>query len=349
MKLNISKISSVSRLNLEPVARMIVDVQKKNGEIPWCVDGKTDPWDHIESIMGLTIGGYYEEARLGFQWMVKQQLDDGSWYAYYKDGKPVDETRDTNISSYIAVGVYHYYRSTGDMPFLSKIWNTVQRGIDFAISMQAPDGEIYWAKSPAGKIDKMALLTGSSSVFMSLKCAVAISYELNIDMPEWRKALRKLGNSLCNSTHRYNISKFRYSMYWFYPILSGALKQNDASKRINKYWSKYMVDGQGVRCVSDSPWITIAETCELVLALYAMGDIKRAETIFNWIIERKFEDGTYWCGYTFPDMVIWPEEKLTWTNAVVMMAADALYKLTPAHDLFKYTYWDSIGINGDIS
>ena len=33
----------------------------------------------------------------------------------------------------------------------------------------------------------------------------------------------------------------------------------------------FVVDGRGVRCVSDRPWITAAETCELVMALDAIG------------------------------------------------------------------------------
>jgi hypothetical protein len=37
-------------------------------------------------------------------------------------------------------------------------------------------------------------------------------------------------------------------------------------------------------------------------------------------------------------MVLWPEEKITWTNAVVLMAADALYDLTPAGRLFSHQF-----------
>jgi hypothetical protein len=39
-------------------------------------------------------------------------------------------------------------------------------------------------------------------------------------------------------------------------------------------------------------------------------------------------------------MVVWPEDKLTWTNGVVLMAADALYDLTPASCLFSHEYWE---------
>ncbi len=71
----------------------------------------------------------------------------------------------------------------------------------------------------------------------------------------------------------------------------------------------------------------------------SMGEADLAETILSWILNKRYEDGTYYCGYTFPDGVIWPEEKLTWTNAAVMMAADALYHITPAWQLFNHSFW----------
>jgi hypothetical protein len=42
-------------------------------------------------------------------------------------------------------------------------------------------------------------------------------------------------------------------------------------------------------------------------------------------------------------MVIWPEDRLTWTNAVVLMAADALYEMTPAGRLFSHQVWNGAG------
>jgi hypothetical protein len=59
------------------------------------------------------------------------------------------------------------------------------------------------------------------------------------------------------------------------------------------------------------------------------------------MVDKKFDDGTYWCGFTFPDMTLWPEDKITWTNAVALMAADMLYELTPAAQLFSHRFWDS--------
>jgi hypothetical protein len=92
----------------------------------------------------------------------------------------------------------------------------------------------------------------------------------------------------------------------------------------------------GVRCVSDRPWVTMAESSELVMALAAMGNHLPARILFSWICDRNFEDGTFWCGFTFPEMILWPEEKITWTNAAVLLAADALLDLTPAGRLFRH-------------
>jgi len=84
----------------------------------------------------------------------------------------------------------------------------------------------------------------------------------------------------------------------------------------------------------------MAETSEMVITLTAIGNHKIGKLLFNWICERKFDDGSYWCGFTFPDMVIWPEDKISWTNGVVIMAADALYQLSPASDLFSHKFWE---------
>ena len=72
--------------DIESAVDLIASTQKANGEIPWCKDGKTDPWDHIESAMGLNIGGHRNAARPAFEWMAQLQRDDGSWYAAYRDG-----------------------------------------------------------------------------------------------------------------------------------------------------------------------------------------------------------------------------------------------------------------------
>jgi hypothetical protein len=327
------------------LAGLIARTQMPDGRIPWTTGEKTDPWDHVEAAMGLTIGGLYGRARMAFEWLRKQQLDDGGWYAAYGEQGILDFTRESNHAAYLCVGLYHYYLITGDLDFVQRMWPTVAAAVAFVLNLQAPGGEIYWAVSPRGEVDPMALLTGSSSICFSLKCALALGRLLGREQPRWQAALQRLEACIATRPQHFNMTKSRFSMDWFYPILCGAVQGSDAQARIDKYWKKFVIQEAGVQCVSDQPWVTIAESCELVIALAAMGNYLPARILFNWICDRTFEDHTFWCGFTFPDMVRWPAEKTTWTNAVVLMAADALYDLTPAGRLFSHAYWKRTGIH----
>jgi len=253
--MNVKTLTGIESLSLDvdSVAAIIARIQNHTGEIPWSENGHTDPWDHVESIMGLTIGGYIDEAHAGFEWMIRNQLDNGAWYASYRKGIPEDKTLDTNMTSYIAVGAFHHYLITRDTEYLKALWPMVKAAIGYALSLQAPGGEIYWAKSPEGRIDRMSLLTGSCSVYMSLKCALAIAGILNQPVPGWKEGLKKLGDAIKHRPHNFNVTKSRFSMDWFYPVLSGALTDEEAHRRIDKHWKKFVVDGLGVKCVSDEP------------------------------------------------------------------------------------------------
>jgi hypothetical protein len=326
-------------LRLPALVDFIAQTQRPSGAIPWSVGDKTDPWDHVESAMGLTIGGRYDLARKAFEWLQQVQLEDGSWFAAYRGGTAVDRTRETHHAAYIAVGLYHYLLITGDVDFIRRLWPTAQKAVDFALRQQTAGGEIHWALSPEGKADPMALLTGCSSIAFSLRCALALARILGLDRPGWRRALVRLDAAIGTQPHRFNMTKSRFSMDWFYPVLCGAITGDRARERLESHWKKFVIQNVGVRCVSDQPWVTIAESSELVLALAAMGNDVLARIVFNWIGDHTFEDGTFWCGFTFPDMVIWPAERIAWTNAVVLMAADALYHLTPASGLFNHDRW----------
>lgn len=342
MALERPEVTPFNVLNIDSVIRLILSLQDASGCIPWHTNGKTDPWDLVETIMGLNIGGQFTAAGRAFDWLKEMQNPDGSWFSSYKNGQPEDRTRETHMAAYFAVGLFHSWLVNRQARLLETQWPVMEKAIEYAISLQTKTGEIFWAKSPEGKVDSMSLLAGSSSIFMSLRCAVAVATVLGKKRPHWERAFDLLGRSIRENTHHYNVSKSRFSMYWFYPVLSGVLTGEKAAGRIRKYWKKYVIKGQGSRCVSDQPWVTIAETSELVLALNAMGQKEKARIVFSWIQDKVYDDKTFWCGYTYPDMVIWPEERISWTNAVALMAADALYGLTPASCMFNHTAWEGI-------
>ena len=346
MELNLSRSIVGEFINCEEMGAFIAALQKENGEIPWSEGGKTDPWDHIESAMGLGVAGYTDETRRAYEWMKATQLEDGSWYAALRDGVPDDRRKDANFSAYIAVGVFHHFLLTNDRDFLRHMWPTVSAGIQYALSLQAPTGEIYWSIDADGVVDRMALLTGSSSIYMSLKCALAIASRLGERRSDWRDALEKLGNAIRTLPTHFNMIKSRYSMDWYYPVLSGAVTGAEAHKRIDKSWAKFVEPGWGVRCVSDRPWVTMAETSELVLALMAVDRHEEARLVFSYLEGKRYDDGSYWMGVTFPDSVIWPEERTSWTAGAVLLAYDALNNLTPAGCLFNHGFWKNEAIEG---
>ena len=126
----------------------IARVQQSSGAIPWFEGGSLDPWDHIESAMGLTIGQRFEEARAAYQWLIDNQTEKGTWLAAYKDGEIEDGTRaESNFVAYIATGVWHYYLSTGDKAFLRHMWPAVEKAMGFVLRLQGSQGQIYWAEN----------------------------------------------------------------------------------------------------------------------------------------------------------------------------------------------------------
>ena len=323
-------------VDIRSTAAFIQRVQKPNGEIPWSIGGETDPWDHVESAMGLTVGGFYGAAKKAYLWSSNTQLSDGSWWSYYEAGRPqAGAYKDPNMTAYIAVGVLHYYLSTGDDGFLRRMWNTVCRAMDYVLKLQTPEGPIYWAERPDGTLDRRALLTGSSSMYLSLDCALQIAALLGEVKPRWEFSRSKLGQAIRHKPHLFDQSKARFSMDWYYPILCGALNGRAAAKRIDRGWETYTVPDWGVLCVSDRAWATMAETAELVMTLAAMGNHHLAETVFGWLPDKTDGDGAFWTGLTIPDGVIYTREKTAWTAAAVLLAADILYDLTPAARLFK--------------
>ena len=70
-------------------------------------------------------------------------------------------------------------------------------------------------------------------------------------------------------------------MDWYYPILGGVLRGYPAHARLTKGWGAFVVDNRGSRCVSDRPWVTAAETCELVMSLDAVGGHEHAHMLLR--------------------------------------------------------------------
>lgn len=316
----------------------ILKVQNQDGSIPWEENKKLDPWDHIEAAMGLSVAGKKEEAESAFLWLKENQLSDGSWYSEYLMSSPVTKRKETNFSAYIATGLWHYYLIFEDKNFLKFMLPTITKSINFVTSMQTEQGDIYWASEEDKEILDDSLITGSSSIYKSLECASAIFNLLGESSLQADISKKNLKDSILNNPERYDRnweSKSRYSMDWYYPILCGIYDDKKSIKDIETKWSKFIVDDMGCKCVEEEPWVTVAESSELVVALVKIGLREEALKIFNSLHQwRDTQDGLYWTGYVYKDKKFWPVEKPTWTAGAVLLAADALYEFTPGSELF---------------
>lgn len=322
----------LSAAQCRETAVSIADTQEASGAIPWSRTGHTDPWDHVECAMALTTAGLLEPARRAYEWSRLQQRDDGSWPIQFRAGVIEDANSDSNFCAYIATGVWHHVLVTGDDAFAELMWPTVSKAIDFVLGLQLRGGEICWARSRSGPLPE-ALLTGSASIYHSIRCAVALANHLDRAQPEWELALGRLGHAIVAHPESFT-EKPHHSMDWYYPILGGAMRGQQAEDRIDARWDQFVVEGLGIRCVDDRPWVTGAETCELVLALDTLGDRDRAQEQFANMQHLRERDGSYWTGLVYADGKRWPVERTTWTGAAMILAADALAGATAGAAIF---------------
>ena len=98
----------------------------------------------------------------------------------------------------------------------------------------------------------------------------------------------------------------------------------------------FAMEGRGIRCVSDEPWITASETAECALAYAAIGDRRhgvgpaavdtRAPPRRRLVLDRLVYPAA---AMRFPF-----EEHTSYTAAAVILAADAIAGASPASALF---------------
>jgi hypothetical protein len=307
--------------------------QDTDGALPWFRGGQLDPWDSVEAAMALDIGGAHDRAAAAYRWLAARQRPDGSWAAEYRDGAESAPAAESNHAGYLAVGAWHSWLITGDEHLVAELWPVVRRGLDLVTRMQLAGGAIGWALRPDGTADDTALLTGNASLFQALRCGIALAGLAGDAQPDWELAVADLGTALRTRPDAF-ADRSRYSMDWYYPVLGGAVTGAAARERLAADWDRFVVPGLGARCVSDRPWVTGAETCELALALAAADQRDAATEQVAAMQHLRHDDGSYWTGLVYADDARWPVERTTWTAAAVVLAADALSGATPAAGLF---------------
>ncbi len=326
----------ITAAEVQLTADGLAEWQLPSGMIPWFPGGHADPWNHIEAAMALAVSGRVAEAEKAYQWLVDIQREDGSWHQYYLENKVEQDKLDANVIAYIAAGAWHQYLVTQDQGFLETLWPVVDKAIEFVLELQQPRGEILWARHADGTPWSFALLTGSSSICHSLRCAVAVANHLGHERPDWELSLGMLTNAIRFHREEAFSPKHRWAMDWYYPVLCGALTGDEGLAHLNARSEAFVMEGKGVRCVSDRPWVTAAETCECLMAYLTVGETEFATDLFRWAQTLRDDDGRYFTGLVYPQLEHFPGgERSTYTSAAVILAADALAEASPASGLFS--------------
>jgi len=318
----------------------IASVQEPDGAIPWTVGGHADVWNHVEAAMALLVAGRLEEVDRAWWWVRHTQRADGSWPMKVVGGVVEDASGESNMTAYVAVGLWHHWLVRRELGFVAAHWPVVRRALDMVCRLQLPFGGIAWSQEwhdgePA-TVNPDALLAGSSSIHHALRAGLTLAELLDDPQPEWELTAGRLGHALREHRDRF-LDKSTFSMDWYYPVLGGAVRGPAGRDLIASRWHDFVVPGLGVRCVDSNPWVTGAETCELALTLDALGDRTRAVAVFADAQHLRQPDGSYWTGYVYADEVNWPAEHTTFTTAAALLAHDALAEVTGGSGVVRGT------------
>jgi len=320
-------------------AEWIAGRQMRDGSIPWLPGRKTDAWNHTQAAMGLALFGHMDRAHAAFRFLAATQDELGSWPSSFTPVVIIDPARDTNHTAYIATGLWYLHTLTDHSDFLGEMWPTMERAIDFVVAQQDHEtGALWWAVDERGATWRAPLLAGSASAHGSLLCAERIAAHLGYERPQWTRARRKLAAALRRDDVIFTKSPrstAHFSMDWYYPVLGGAVRGEAARERIRQGRDQFIGEGMGCRCVRDRPWYTVAETCELVMALDACGYTDHARALLHWTRSLRGDDGGYWMGIAFPDDLYWPPERPAWTAATVLLATDVIEAQSPTSRFFR--------------
>jgi hypothetical protein len=323
-------------------ARSIAALQLPSGMIPWFPGGHCDPWNHVETAMALDIAGLHTEAASAYDWLASTQRPDGAWHNYYLPDATLEDAKlDTNVCAYVGTGLRHHWLCTGDRTGFDRWWPMLQRAIDWVLGLQLDGGPILWAIEADGRRPwDYALLTGSSSIWHALDSAILLAGELGSPVPAgWIEARTRLGDAIRERPGPPRFAdKSEWAMDWYYPVLCGVIRGEDAKTRLAELWDRFVLPGRGVRCVSREPWVTAAETAECAMAHAAIGDVDTAIDLLSTSRAHRCDDGAYLTGLVYPQRITFPDqERSAYTAAAVILAADTVTGASPASGMFRHS------------
>ena len=226
--------------------------------------------------MALVLAGRRREADRAFEWLAATQQPDGTWCRYYLAEGIEDPRRDPNVCAYVATGTWWHYLCTGDLGLLERCgrWS------------RGPSASCCACSSPGARCCGRWIPTGPRA---ASPCSPARRRSTTACAAPWPSPSAS-GSSGPNGSwpptgsprpivHR--PGSFRPQGPLGHGLvlpgpLRGRLPASAARSGSTAGGRSSCSTGVGVRCVSDQPWVTAAETAECVMALDAIGLRDRA-------------------------------------------------------------------------
>src|SRR6185436_20544027 len=118
----------------------IASLQEPSGAIPWTAGGHADVWNHVEAAMALLVAGRLEAVDRAWAWVRRTQRADGSWPMKVVGTVVEDASGESNMSAYVAVGVWHHWLVRRDVGCVGVHWPIVRRALDYVCGLQLAVG-----------------------------------------------------------------------------------------------------------------------------------------------------------------------------------------------------------------
>ena len=332
---------ALTKLEIEESARWIEALQLESGLVPWHAGGHIDPWNHIESVIAMAIGGRSSAALRGLDGLMKLQNRDGSFCHFYLYDGVKEADRDPNVICYFGVGALALTSIYG-IDFVAPYTKMLIDAVNYVVSVQRRDGLLPALVTPDGFEKGRPLRAANCSIMTSLDAAIVYGDAANLDpkvTEPWKECLWLLRDSYRVAGDEKFASTYDWAMDWYYPILAMAgYEENDLDLRFREGKDRFFEGGFGVRCKASNRWFTAAETAEAAIAALLVGEEDSARQLFATLSRFRSNDGGYVTGIVEPQGVTFPtREKSSYTTAAVVIASEMV-----ARDVSSSSFSDAL-------
>ena len=209
---------------------------------------------------------------------------------------------------------------------LEGMWPVVEAAVGFVLRLQQPGGEVLWSMDPDGHLGRYALLTSTSSIHHSLRCAIAMAECLGFERPEWELAADRMVEAI---VHRPDSFRPQTTAGRWTGTTRSSRGPWPASRRASASTAggrSSCSTGSGCAACRTSPGSRRPRPPSVSWPSMPSAGGPGDRRLLDWTRHLRHDDGGYWTGCVHPHACAIPGgERSTYTAAAVLLADHALY------------------------